>query len=705
MFNISLAALKQFKLYLIFFTCLLLAVLHLIYSPYRIILYDYDLTLGQIAEKDIIAPFEFYIFKSKETLEAEQETEAAKIKPVYTVSENLKFNAQKNLDFIMQFFASRGDTASVISLSRSLQQHGFGLSEKTISLLKQTSIREQIYNLLTEEYDRIFNIGIYPSRYDAQDIKIVRGNRIIEYSLSRLYSLDEAKQRILEKVTDANMRKTCQEISDIILIENIVIDTEMTKLEKQKARESVPLTLGKVLKNEKIVSKNQKITAIELLKLSSMLRAQKEQNVTKEKYEYFLSALGVFIISLFLILLFDNILKLFVNEEFTSTPRTMIILCCILASAILTILCNHILKVPSLLIPYSFAVLMIALIFNPNTGMIFNFINLVIVTQYLNWSFISPLTLFLATGGSIVALKRMKKKQEFYPLTIYLFLSFLIVHTAISMIRFQSLTPYINQLLYGTIGIVISIIGLILLVPLVERKLNLATKRILLELLDFENPLLKKMSLVAPGTYHHALIVGNLAESAAEAIGANHLLARVGSYYHDIGKTINPKLFIENNPHSSDLHDQMLANESALLIKKHIQDGIELARKHKLPPAVIEIIQQHHGDGQIRYFFNKAMKTELEIEDHDFYYDGPKPRSKEAAIVMIADIVESTTKSMEEFNEESIKKILNDTIMHLINEGQLQDTPITMKELEKIKLYMLPIIMGVYRKRLEYPEK
>jgi hypothetical protein len=310
----------------------------------------------------------------------------------------------------------------------------------------------------------------------------------------------------------------------------------------------------------------------------------------------------------------------------------------------------------------------------------------------------------LATMGGIIAIKSMKKRLEYYPLLLYLLLSHFIVVTIMALMKNENIIIYLWHLLYILISIIVSVMGLVLVTPVLERKLNIATKQILLELLDFDNPLLKKMSLVTPGTYHHSLIVGNLAESAAEGVGANHLLARVGSYYHDIGKLENPQFFVENNPDSAELHDKMLANESAMIIKNHISNGIALARRSRLPKPVIEILQQHHGTSLIRYFYNKAQETNLDVNDDQFHYDGPKPQTKEAAIVMIADIVESTTKSLDDFSEEMIQKVLDNTVNYLISEGQLDEAPLTLRELDTIKKYMLPILMGVYRKRLEYPE-
>jgi hypothetical protein len=478
----------------------------------------------------------------------------------------------------------------------------------------------------------------------------------------------------------------------------------MTELEKQKAREKIPLTLGKVQKNEMIIGKNQKVTPNELLKLQSMMRAQKEQYATRSNRELFVSSFGVFIFSVVLLFTFFYILKLFFPKNFVSQPRLIILFCSFVVSIIFTIVVNSVIQIPSLIIPYSFTVLLIAVIFSPHVGILYNFFDLIFVTLFLNWSIRNPFVLCLVTLAGIIALKNMKKRVEYYPLALYLLLGNVLMVTSMTLIRHENISIFLWHLLWSSISAIASITLLILITPLVERKLNMATKQILLELLDFDNPLLKKMSMLIPGTYHHSLIVGNLAESAAEAIGANHLLARVGSYYHDIGKLENPQFFIENNPDSSNLHDKMLPNESAHLIKNHIANGVALAKRFKLPKPVIEILQQHHGTTKIRYFYTQAIESNLEIDEKQFHYEGPKPQTKEAAIVMIADIVESTTKSLSEFSEQAILEVIDKTVKNLINEGQLDEAPLTLRELDLIKKQILPILMGVYRKRLEYPE-
>ena len=688
------------KFFLIVLAAFLIALIYYIVCPYRTNL-KYNLTLAQIAERDIIAPFDFTVYKSPDVLKSEQEMAASKVEPIYKVSQNLKFNALKNLDYIFQYFSNKKSDEK--SIGNSLLKNGYQLSTDNIKFLMNEKNKLKIYNYLTEKLDGIFNVGIYSASMQRDKIRISRNEKIKRYPLSRLYSLDEAKQSLIKGVNSEREKAVVRELANIILIENIIPDSEHTKIEKQKARESVSESIGKVLKNEKIISKNQKVTANELLKLKSLQVAESAQRSSKSALELLLSSSGVFLLTLFLFLSFYYLILLFFPLNFTKTSGLIVILGSFLFSIIITILAN-LFGIPALVIPFSFAVILIAMVFSPHIGLLFNFVNLIFVSQFLNWNFIDPAILSIATIGGIIALKQMKKKVSYTVLTIYLLVSLLLINIAVSLIKFDDIAVFLHHLFYGFISIILTIVGLRTIVPYVEKKLNMATKQILLELLDFDNPLLKQISTLATGTYHHSLIVGNLSESAAEAIGANYLLARVGSYYHDIGKIENPQFFIENNPDSADLHDRLIANESAVLIKKHVNDGIQLAKKYKLPKQVIDIIQQHHGTHAIKYFLNKAKKNNLKTDDikEQFYYDGPKPQTKEAAIVMIADIIESTTKSKEEHSEAIIKKIFDDSVEELLKEGQLDDAPLTMKELKTIKDVMFPIIMGVYRKRLDY---
>jgi putative nucleotidyltransferase with HDIG domain len=217
---------------------------------------------------------------------------------------------------------------------------------------------------------------------------------------------------------------------------------------------------------------------------------------------------------------------------------------------------------------------------------------------------------------------------------------------------------------------------------------------------------MKKLLLEAPGTYHHSIIVSNLAESTAEAIGARPLLARVSGYYHDIGKVKNPSYFIENQPSQDNVHASLSSNISNLILNSHVKDGVEIAQSHKLPPAVVEVIREHHGKSSKRYFYYQAKeKREEEVEEDDFRYAGPLPQSKEAAIVMLADAAESGTRALAKPTPSRIGERVHTIIDDYFRDGQLDECDLTLRNLNVIAKNFIHILTGIYHARVEYPEK
>lgn len=230
----------------------------------------------------------------------------------------------------------------------------------------------------------------------------------------------------------------------------------------------------------------------------------------------------------------------------------------------------------------------------------------------------------------------------------------------------------------------------------------------LLELSDFNHPLLKRMILEAPGTYHHSLVVSNLAEAAADAIGANALLTRVGAYYHDIGKLVKPEYFTENQMGMSNKHDNIEPSVSRLVILNHVKEGMDLARKYKLSQTIIDFIPQHHGTSLMHYFYQRALEEAEDpaaVKEEDFRYPGPKPQTKEAAIIMLADSSEGATRSLDEATpaniEETVKKIINNKFI----DGQLDECLLTLAEINKISLTFSRVLSAMYHSRVKYPEK
>jgi putative nucleotidyltransferase with HDIG domain len=244
------------------------------------------------------------------------------------------------------------------------------------------------------------------------------------------------------------------------------------------------------------------------------------------------------------------------------------------------------------------------------------------------------------------------------------------------------------------------------LLPVLETLFNITTNITLLELSDLNNPLLKELILRTPGTYHHSLVVGNLAEAACNAISANSLLARVGAYYHDVGKLNKPEYFSENEQLPQSRHGELKPSMSALIIVNHVKDGVELAKRHKLPATLINFIKEHHGTSLIYYFYQRALeKVEDEglLKEEDYRYQGPKPQTKEAAVVLLADSVEASSRTLSDPTPATIKAMTQKIINNKFIDGQLDECELSLKDLHKIADSFAKILTGIFHTRVEYP--
>lgn len=276
--------------------------------------------------------------------------------------------------------------------------------------------------------------------------------------------------------------------------------------------------------------------------------------------------------------------------------------------------------------------------------------------------------------------------------------------------RFWIAPPQIYLVSYLIIfinGLSSSVIVLGIL-PVFEYLFKTVTNISLLELADFQHPLLQRLILEAPGTYHHSLIVGNLSDAACSVVGANALLARIGAYYHDIGKLQKPDYFSENQRINESKHDIISPTMSKLVIINHVKDGVELARKCRLNPRIVDFIQLHHGDSLVYYFYRRALESleeDQEIKEEGFRYPGPKPNTKETAIVLLADSVEAATRALKDPTPTKIEEIVHKVINNKFIDGQLDECELTLKDLEKISAVFIRILSGIYHVRITYPEE
>ncbi len=243
--------------------------------------------------------------------------------------------------------------------------------------------------------------------------------------------------------------------------------------------------------------------------------------------------------------------------------------------------------------------------------------------------------------------------------------------------------------------------------PFLENAFGITSAVKLLELSNPNQLLLRKLMLDAPGTYHHSIIVGNLAEAGAEAVGADSLLARVGANYHDIGKLKRPYFFIENQLTSDNPHDKLSPTLSALIITSHVKDGLEIAQEHRLPSSITAFIAQHHGTSLLSFFYNKAMdeSSEKKADETTYRYEGPKPQTRETAIVMLADCAEAAVRSMPNPTAGKIEGLIRQIIKDKLADGQLDECDLTLKDLDKVALAFSRVLTGIFHTRIEYPDK
>lgn len=309
------------------------------------------------------------------------------------------------------------------------------------------------------------------------------------------------------------------------------------------------------------------------------------------------------------------------------------------------------------------------------------------------------------TATVVALLPRIRNRKDLTGLGVKLLITNTIVILIIHLFRLWPLRTLEYNIGWGALSAVISVLLVLATLPYLETFFSRTTNIKLLELADFNQPLLKRLMIEAPGTYHHSLIMASLAEQAAEAIGANSLLARVGAYYHDIGKLSNPDYFIENQQPSANPHDPLRPTMSSLVVISHVKEGVALARQHNVDRVILDCIEQHHGTSLIHYFYHRALEQQsADINAESFRYPGPRPQTKEAAILMLADAVEAACRSVEEPTPARLRDTVEKVVNNKFTDGQLTECPITLHDLSSIVDSMVNVLSGIHHARIEYQE-
>ncbi len=356
-------------------------------------------------------------------------------------------------------------------------------------------------------------------------------------------------------------------------------------------------------------------------------------------------------------------------------------------------------------IPISAGAMLVTLLFDFHTAIFFSFTLSLLSGLWLQDPFFS-IYVFVGSLVASFSVIRCKKRSDLLKGGLYVGLAN--VTTSIILLLFKGelfTIKALSGLLYASSSILTVSAIVSVMLPLLEYSFNVTTDISLLELLDMNHPLMKSLMINAPGTYHHSVIVGTLAESAAEAIGVNPLLARVSAYYHDIGKIKMPEYFVENQAGAVSKHERLTPHMSSMIIVSHIKEGVELAKQYKLPQPVIDIIQQHHGTSLITYFFQKAKELNIEEmpSEDEYRYHGPRPQTRVAALVMMADAVEAASRVLTDPTPAKISALVDRIINRIFLEGQLDECELTLKDIFEIKRHFSYILTGILHKRIDYP--
>lgn len=632
-----------------------------------------DLKIGDIAKDDIRSTKEFIDEYSTNILKSDV---ANKVAPKYRISPSIQMQMKDKISTFL-------DTVRDVKL-----QNNVSVSKKGDILLENTNLnlsKGQILTALNMDF-RTLN--------DFENLIIDLVNQMMGRGI-REDELEYEKENLKETFNSLSITEDQKSLGLSLIFETIkpneTIDYAETERIKQEEIDKVKPVIVK--QNDMIAQKGDIIDEhkLSLIKESGLL---KEDNKTPIKTYFgmgFLLCLSIFFF-VYYIYLFNK--EIFYNNK-------IIILLLVIT---LTIIISHGFSIISIyLIPISAGSLLIAILIEPKLALISNIFMVTFLGYNLRLD--TNIIYMFILSGSIGVLTSTKQNQRYSVLLkgLYIGIINILVITSFGFIQDLSFKELMIRNFFGIINGILS--GIITLgsLPLWENAFSVLTPLKLLELSNPNQPLLRQLLLEAPGTYHHSLMVGNLSESAAEVIGADPLLTRVGSLYHDIGKIKKPYYFKENQFGMENPHDKLNPIHSTQIIKNHTIDGIEMAKHKKLPKEIIDIIEQHHGDTLVAYFYHKAKEEGRDVKIEDFRYSGKRPQSKEAALVMLADSTEAAVRSLKDPTKKSIEDMASKVVKGKSNDGQLDQCDITNKDITNIIDTFTNILVGIYHDRIEYP--
>ena len=497
----------------------------------------------------------------------------------------------------------------------------------------------------------------------------------------------------------AELVNVATEVLQSCIQPNMLIDNDITEANRTKAREAVEPEM--LVKREVIVREGEIVTEAEYQMIASLgLLADNKLDIP------------LFCGLLLMVLLLCGIILLYLWQFDIAVLRDFkrLSLLCIIAVLELAI-CLLVRSVNSYLMPVALAALLISILLDTKTALFVNVVLSFMVSMLVSSDGLFSMSMFAIllmafTSGPVVTLVLSRRQMRTGTLLagFAIAASNFVITMSIGLVSSTNLNEALRNSGWAAGSGIFSAVLAIGLQSLLEMLFNIPTNAKLIELSNPNQPLLRRLLIEAPGTYHHSIIVANLAEAAAAAVGGNGLLARVGAYYHDVGKLKRPMYFKENQM-GDNPHDRTDPRVSAAILTAHPRDGAQMATKERLPAQIVEIIRQHHGDSPVLYFYDKAVKLYGEgIDISAFRYEGPRPRSKEAAVVMLADTIEAATRTLANPSPEKMESLIRKLVREKLDDGQLSDSALTFGDLDKICATFCTVLTGVFHERIEYPE-
>ncbi|MGG6309875.1 HD family phosphohydrolase [Paenibacillus macerans] len=707
---------------------LLVVMLYVSLAP-KLLPETYDIAVGLPSDKEIMAPMD--IPDTKATLKAQEEA-AEKVGQVYTILpfRNETLVAQM-LDRI--FRLNQDDQVSeddkikiyreelpqrVKDYVQNFIMNNRGSSTYSPTLFEEVTQRvdEQQYHISEETFIKIPRL----TSEDINEMKPVAADIVARLTADPIVEAQTARAKVAEMVSTSSLgkrtsREVVQELARLSITANKFYDEEATKAAKVEARENTPTVFIK--QGDVLVKKGEKIT-------QEMYTLLEKNGLLKDEVDYS-PQFGLVLLSLLMSIgLIMYIRQSEGANRFKYNNAQFVMLLLII---LITIVSMHVINILQTeqhayigyLAPIATGAMLITLLLDLPLAYICSILFSILASIILNtrqgemFDFQFGFFAFVISFASIFAIHRASQRSTLLKAGIMICLFGSLSIFTMMLIDNQEWTQEstLYALGFSVAGGLLTTILVIGLMPFFEVTFGILSALKLVELSNPNHPLLRKLLTETPGTYHHSVMVGNLSEAAAEAIGANGLLCRVGSYYHDIGKTKRPSYFIENQNNMENPHDFIDPKLSKSIIIAHARDGVEMQKDYKLPKPIRDIAEQHHGTTFLHYFYHKALRlaeeqgVEPDFTEEDFRYPGPKAQSKEAAVVGIADSVEAAVRSLRKPTVDQVESMIEKIIKSRLDDHQFNECDLTMRELDLIAQTLKETVMGIFHSRIEYPEE